>query len=98
MPESEEVIEARVAPHLRRLRFRALRERSRESLLFLPLIMVALAILIALQLADLDSRFNTRFNGAFTFAPDVAITLLATIAGAMITTAGVVFSLLVVSL
>ena len=78
------MIEARVAPHIRRLRFRALRERSRESLLFLPLVMVVLSMVIALQLADLDARYDIRINGASTFTPDVAVTLLATIAGAMI--------------
>jgi uncharacterized membrane protein len=70
----------------------------RESLLFLPLIMVGCAVAIAFVLADLDARHKPALNGFFTFTPDVAITLLGTIAGAVITTAGVVFSLLVVSL
>ncbi|MEV0268834.1 DUF2254 domain-containing protein [Hamadaea sp. NPDC050747] len=96
--EPDELIEARVAPHIRRLRLRAFRERVRESLLFLPLVMVACAVVIAFLLADLDARHDIAVNGVFSFSPDVAITLLGTIAGAVITTAGVVFSLLVVSL
>lgn len=96
--DSEPAVERRVAPHLRRLRWRAFRERTRESLLFLPLTMVAVAITLALLLGDADDRGALEYPGIFTFTPDVAITLLATIAGAMITTAGVVFSLLVVSL
>jgi uncharacterized membrane protein len=96
--DSELAVERRVAPHLRRLRLRAFRERTRESLLFLPLLMMAASILLALLLGDADDRGALEYPGIFTFTPDVAITLLATIAGAMITTAGVVFSLLVVSL
>jgi uncharacterized membrane protein len=97
-PESAATVEHRAAPHLRRLRLRAFRERARESLLFLPLVMVACSIAIALLLGDADARDMLDFSGIFTFTPDVAISLLTTIAGAVITTAGVVFSLLVVSL
>ncbi|HEY5987779.1 MAG TPA: DUF2254 family protein, partial [Streptosporangiaceae bacterium] len=88
-----------IATHLRRLRFRALRERLRESLLFLPVLMLLASGGLALWLGQVDKRHQARpLAWTFTFAPDTASTLLATIAGATITTAGVVFSLLVVSL
>jgi uncharacterized membrane protein len=89
----------RVGGHLRRLRVRAFRDRLRESLLFLPAVMLAASIVVALVLGQIDSHHESRpLPWTFTFAPSTASTLLGTIAGAMITTAGVVFSLLVVSL
>jgi uncharacterized membrane protein len=90
---------ARVGAHLRRLRFRALRNRLRESLLFLPALMLLASVAVAVVLAGIDGRHQSRpLPWTFTFAPGTASTLLGTIAGATITTAGVVFSLLVVSL
>lgn len=84
---------------MRRLRRRALRDRLRESLLFLPALMLVVSVAVAIALAQVDHAYQgLELPWAFTFAPDTASTLLATIAGAMITTAGVVFSLLVVSL
>ncbi len=54
---------------------------------------------VALWLAQVDKAHQSRpLPWVFTFAPNTASTLLGTIAGATITTAGVVFSLLVVSL
>jgi uncharacterized membrane protein len=91
--------DAEVARHVRRLRVRALRERSRESLLFLPVIMLLVTLVASFVLARVDARLvHRRPSSLLTFAPDTATSLLATIAGATITTAGVVFSLLVVSL
>ncbi|MFD0595833.1 DUF2254 family protein [Catellatospora coxensis] len=90
--------EHEVAPHVRRLRSRALRDRLAESLLFLPIMMLAGAMLLALLLAEIDERYMVDPSEVITFTPDVAVTLLGIIAGATITTAGVVFSLLVVSL
>jgi uncharacterized membrane protein len=88
-----------VAAHLRRLRLRALRDRLRESLLFLPGLMLIGSVVVAMVLAQVDEAYKAKpLPWAFTFAPEAASTLLGTIAGAMITTAGVVFSLLVVSL
>jgi uncharacterized membrane protein len=96
-PDTEDQADA--ARHVRRLRIRALRERFRESLLFLPVIMLVVASLASLGLGHLDARLaQRRLTFLFSFAPDTATSLLATIAGATITTAGVVFSLLVVSL
>ena len=84
---------------MRRLRVRAWRDRLRESLLFLPTLMVIGSVGVALVLAQVDEAHRSRpLPWTFTFAPGTASTLLATLAGAMITTAGVVFSLLVVSL
>ncbi|MFF5289417.1 DUF2254 domain-containing protein [Paractinoplanes globisporus] len=87
-----------VAPQVRRLKQRALRDRLRESLLFLPLLLLAAGVVLeeAAQLVDRHAPIG--WLDSFTMAPDAAVTLLATVAGATITTAGVVFSLLVVSL
>ncbi|MEV0457856.1 DUF2254 domain-containing protein [Catellatospora methionotrophica] len=90
--------EHEVAPHVRRLRSRALSDRLAESLLFLPIMMLAVAMVLAMVLAEIDERYMVNPTEVITFTPDVAVTLLGIIAGAMITTAGVVFSLLVVSL
>jgi len=87
-----------VAPQVRRLRQRALRDRLRESLLFLPLLLLAGAVVVEEVAYAVDRHHRIGWLGLFTMAPDAAVTLLSTIAGATITTAGVVFSLLVVSL
>src|SRR6266498_650658 len=88
-----------VARHLRRLRLRALGDKLRESLLFLPSLMLLASGAVALLLAQIDETHQSRpLPWTFTFAPGAASTLLGTIAGATITTAGVVFSLLVISL
>ena len=90
---------ARVGAHLRRLRIRAFRDRLRESLLFLPAVMLLVSVVVAVVLDGIDSAHRSRaLPWTFSFAPGTASTLLGTIAGATITTAGVVFSLLVVSL
>jgi uncharacterized membrane protein len=87
-----------VAPQVRRLRQRALRDRLRESLLFLPLLLLAGGVVAEEVAYAVDRHHRIGWLGPFTMAPDAAVTLLSTIAGATITTAGVVFSLLVVSL
>ena len=87
-----------VGKHLRRLRVRAFRDRLRESLLVVPAAMLVGSIVVALVLGAIDRAYVSRqLSWTFVFAPSTASTLL-TIAGATITTAGVVFSLLVVSL
>lgn len=97
--ESPPARPARVGTHLRRLRVRAVRDRLRESLLVVPALMLAGSIVVAVVLGAIDSAYASRqLSWAFAFAPGTASTLLGTIAGATITTAGVVFSLLVVSL
>ncbi|MGH8834896.1 MAG: DUF2254 domain-containing protein [Actinomycetes bacterium] len=95
---SSDRYEAEIAQHVRRLRTRAWRDRARESLLILPAMMLLGAIALALILGEVDTTADAELPLAFTFAPSTASTLLSTIAGATITTAGVVFSLLVVSL
>jgi uncharacterized membrane protein len=87
-----------VAPHVRRLRQRALNDRLRESLLFLPLVLLVGGVLAEEAAQEIDRHTRIGWLGPFTMAPDAAVTLLSTVAGATITTAGVVFSLLVVSL
>jgi uncharacterized membrane protein len=87
-----------VAPHVRRLRQRALSNRLRESLLFLPLILLIAGVVLQQVARVIDKHASLGWLGTFNMSPDAAQTLLSTIAGATITTAGVVFSLLVVSL
>lgn len=61
--------------------------------------MLFASVLVAAGLAGIDSAERSRvLPWTFSFSPGTASTLLGTIAGATITTAGVVFSLLVVSL
>ena len=90
--------EESIAPHVRKLRRRALSDRLRESLLFLPLVLLAGAVVLEAAARAIDRRAVVPGLTAVTMAPDAAVTLLSTVAGATITTAGVVFSLLVVSL
>jgi uncharacterized membrane protein len=87
-----------VAPHVRRLRQRALSDRLRESLLFLPLVLLIAGVVLQQIARIIDEHLSVGWLGTFNMSPDAAQTLLSTIAGATITTAGVVFSLLVVSL
>ena len=87
-----------VGPHVRRLRQRALSNRLRESLLFLPLILLIAGVALQQVARVIDEHVSLGWLGTFNMSPDAAQTLLSTIAGATITTAGVVFSLLVVSL
>ncbi len=91
-------VEQSVAPHVRRLRQRALSNRLRESLLFLPLTLLIAGVLLQETARLIDEHFTLGWLRTFDMTPDAAVTLLSTIAGATITTAGVVFSLLVVSL
>jgi uncharacterized membrane protein len=89
----------RPSVHLRRLRVRAIRDRLRESLLFVPAVMLLASVAVAVVLAAIDHAHRSQpLPWTFSFAPGTASTLLGIIAGATITTAGVVFSLLVVSL
>ncbi len=68
-------------------------------MLFLPTVMLLVSVIVAIVLDRIDSAHRSRaLPWTFSFAPSTASTLLGTIAGATITTAGVVFSLLVVSL
>lgn len=87
-----------VAPSVRRLRQRALTDRLRESLLFLPIVLLIGGVLLEVAAREADRHLRLSWLGLFTMGPDAAVTLLSTVAGATITTAGVVFSLLVVSL
>jgi uncharacterized membrane protein len=94
---SSESSPAHVGKHLRRLRARAYRDRLRESLLVVPAAMLVGSIVVAIVLGAIDRAYTSHeLSWTFVFAPGTASTLLATIAGATITTAGVVFSLLVV--
>jgi len=89
--------EKTVQPHVRRLRWRATRDRLRESLLFIPLLMLAATVGVEQVLRAGDCAGWVPRSG-LDLPPDAAVALLSTVAGATITTAGVVFSLLVVSL
>lgn len=88
-----------ITRHLRRLRARAIGDQLRESLLFLPGLMLILSVVIAIVLGAIDKAHPAKsVPWTFAFTPGTASTLLGIVAGAVITTAGVVFSLLVVSL
>ena len=86
-----------IQPHVRRLRIRAAKHRLRESLLFIPLLMLAATVVVEQLLRLVDDR-DWIAESPLDMPPDAAVALLSTIAGATITTVGVVFSLLVVSL
>jgi uncharacterized membrane protein len=86
-----------IQPHVRRLRTRATRHRLRESLLFIPLLMLGATVVVEQLLRVVDDRGGIA-ESPLDMPPDAAVALLSTIAGATITTVGVVFSLLVVSL
>jgi uncharacterized membrane protein len=87
-----------VAPSVRRLRQRAISDRLRESLLFLPIVLLGGGVVAEVAAHEIDRHWRPKWLGLFAMGPDAGVTLLSTIAGATITTAGVVFSLLVVSL
>jgi uncharacterized membrane protein len=81
------------------LRGRALADRLRENLLVLPAALVVLAAVTQRSLAQLDRRLTAdQLPFLLQMSPEAAISLLSTIAGATITTVGVVFSLIVVSM
>ncbi|MEZ0342362.1 DUF2254 domain-containing protein [Mycobacterium sp. pV006] len=82
------------------LRFSTALYRFRESLFFLPLLVVVLGAVLAEVTAMIDGAFGSdrRIPLTVQMNSNAATWLLSTVAGAMITTAGVVFSLTVVSL
>ncbi|MFL6139541.1 MAG: DUF2254 domain-containing protein [Frankiaceae bacterium] len=83
---------------LLRLRLRAARERARESLFVLPAIIVVMGIALAELAGYVDRRISAdQVPALLRMSRDAAITLLGTVAGATITTTGVVFSIMVVS-
>jgi uncharacterized membrane protein len=94
----DEDTEESIAPSVRKLRQRAISDRLRESLLFLPVVLLAGGVLLETAVREIDKHWRLGWLGLFAMSSDAAVTLLSTIAGATITTAGVVFSLLVVSL
>src|SRR5262245_29521555 len=60
--------------------------------------MLVAAIVVEEVAAAIDRRWSVAGTNRWALPPDAAVALLSTVAGATITTAGVVFSLLVVSL
>lgn len=81
------------------LRVRSLANWVSESLLVIPCFMVLGAILLALTLARVDHALDPDSVPEFLrLSPEATVSLLSTIAGATITTVGVVFSLMVVSM
>ena len=81
------------------MQLRSVGDRASESLLPLPGLIVAGAVGLELLLAAADRRLAPdALPDWLRLSPDAAVALLSTIAGATITTAGVVFSLIVVSL
>ncbi|MCY1021278.1 DUF2254 domain-containing protein [Pyxidicoccus sp. MSG2] len=81
------------------MRGRAVANRLGESLLPIPGIMVLGAILLEVALARVDRSLEPdTLPRILRLSPEASIQLLSTIAGATITTVGVVFSLIVVSM
>ncbi len=82
------------------LRAAAVRYRFAESLFLLPALVMVGGILLALGATRLDAALGHDVDVPFLLAMsnNSALWLLSTVAGAMITTVGVVFSLTVVSL
>ena len=82
------------------LRLSAELYRFRESLFLLPALVVVGGVVLAEVAAAVDERIGTETNIPATvdMSSNAATWLLSTVAGATITTAGVVFSLTVVSL
>jgi uncharacterized membrane protein len=81
------------------MRGRTLANRLGESLLIIPGIMVVGAILLEIAVAQVDRTLDADALPRFVrLSPEASIQLLSTIAGATITTVGVVFSLIVVSM
>jgi uncharacterized membrane protein len=92
-------VSARPEP-LPRLRFAAAVYRFRESLFLLPALIVVGGVLLAELGHAVDRAIGAEraVPGTLAMSSNTATWLLSTVAGAMITTAGVVFSLTVVSL
>lgn len=82
------------------LRWAAVRYRFEESLFLLPSLVMLGGILLAIAATAIDDRIGHDASVPLTLAmsSNAATWLLSTVAGAMITTVGVVFSLTVVSL
>lgn len=80
------------------IRALALAYRFRESLFLLPLLIVFGGMLLAIVSRAVDRRIGPSPRFLLKMDSGVATTLLSTIAGATITTAGVIFSLTIVSL
>lgn len=83
-----------------RLRAAAMRYRFAESLFLFPALLMLAGIALAIGAAALDRAVghDARIPLTLAMSSNAATWLLATVAGAMITTVGVVFSLTVVSL
>jgi uncharacterized membrane protein len=78
---------------------RALGDRMKESLLFVPGATVLCSWLLELGLSSFDRTLDeAALPASLRLSPEAAVALLSTIAGGVITTAGVVLSLLVLSL
>jgi uncharacterized membrane protein len=77
-------------------------ESVRTSFWFIPALMVFSAIALSMIMVTVDSRISLDgyrgFAFAYTGAPDGARSVLSTIAGSMITVAGVAFSITIVAL
>lgn len=83
-----------------RLRLAAVRYRFKESLFLYPALLMLGGVVLAIVVTAVDDALGHEAHVPFMLAmsSNAATWLLATVAGAMITTVGVVFSLTVVSL
>lgn len=80
------------------VRIAATRERLRGSLWFVPALLVSAVSMLAVVTLRLDRTAETTGTFGFTGSPDAASTMLATIAGAIVTLTALVFSVTVVAL
>ena len=82
--------------------FKPLWSRLRSSFWFMPTLMVAASVALAITLVEAESAVSRRWLAPwpllFGARPEAARQLLSTIAGSMITVAGVVFSITIVAL
>lgn len=85
-----------------RLRLQNLWQRVRTSFWFIPAVMTFSAIVLSFLMVFVDRRIESGADGLFGFVysggPEGARLVLSTIAGSMITVAGVVFSITMVAL
>ncbi len=74
-------------------------EGLRSRYWFVPSVMVVAACALAIFMVEVDRRWGEEFNLPWlTFGPDSARALLTTVAGSMVTVAGVTFSITMVAL
>lgn len=87
---------------MKKIELYAFREQLSGSFWFLPTVMVGIAIILALVMTEIDrmtlQTANPLLSWVYTGSADGARSLLSTIAGSMITVAGITFSITITTL